>query len=145
MYEIFDNLLKEKNITAYRVAKETGIATATLSDWKNGRSTPKQDKLQKIADYFEVSLDYLIGNTNIRHIAKENKNNTVLTKKDERDIQKKLDSILKDLDNSEDTLMYDGEPMDDLTKELVKDSLEHIIRLAKISAKEKYTPKKYRK
>ena len=108
-------------------------------------STPKQDKLQKIADYFEVSLDYLIGNTNIRHIAKENKNNTVLTKKDERDIQKKLDSILKDLDNSEDTLMYDGEPMDDLTKELVKDSLEHIIRLAKISAKEKYTPKKYRK
>lgn len=144
MYEIFENLLKEKNVTAYRVSKETGIATATLSDWKNGRSTPKQDKLQKIADYFEVSLDYLTGNTTIRRIETENKKESILTKKDERDIQKKLDSILQDLDNSEDTLMYDGEPMDDLTKELVKDSLEHIIRLAKISAKEKYTPKKYR-
>ena len=144
MYEIFENLLKEKNVTAYRVSKETGIATATLSDWKNGRSTPKQDKLQKIADYFEVSLDYLTGNTTIRRIETENKKESILTKKDERDIQKKLDSILQDLDNSEYTLMYDGEPMDDLTKELVKDSLEHIIRLAKISAKEKYTPKKYR-
>lgn len=145
MYEIFDNLLKEQGVTAYRISKETGIATATLSDWKNGRSTPKQDKLQKIADYFAVSLDYLVGKTDVRHTATEQKKEITLTSKDERDIQKKLDSILEDLENSKDTLMYDGEPMDDLTKELVKDSLEHIIRLAKISAKEKYTPKKHRK
>lgn len=145
MYEIFETLLKERNVTAYRVAKETGIATATLSDWKNGRSKPKQDKLKKIADYFGVSLDYLVGKTDIRKTPTEQNWKPQLTEKDERDIQKKLTSMLEDLDNSEDTLMYDGEPMDDLTKELVRDSLEHIIRLAKISAKEKYTPKKYRK
>ncbi|MBO5093770.1 MAG: helix-turn-helix domain-containing protein [Lachnospiraceae bacterium] len=60
MYEIFEQLLALKGVTAYQVAKETGIATATLSDWKRGRSTPKQDKLQKIADYFHVSLTYLL-------------------------------------------------------------------------------------
>lgn len=62
MYEIFKNLMNEKNVTPYRVAKETGIASATLSDWKNGKSTPKADKLKKIADYFGVTLDYLLGN-----------------------------------------------------------------------------------
>ena len=61
MYERFALLLAENNVTPYRVSKDTGIATATLSDWKNGRSTPKNDKLQKIADYFNVSLDWLTG------------------------------------------------------------------------------------
>lgn len=60
MYEIFEQLLRQNGVTAYKVAKATGIATATLSDWKNGRSEPKQDKMQKIADYFGVSLVYLL-------------------------------------------------------------------------------------
>ncbi len=59
MYEIFVELLQNKGVTAYQVCKATGIAGATVSDWKKGKSTPKQDKLKKIADYFEVSLDYL--------------------------------------------------------------------------------------
>lgn len=59
MYAIFEKLLKSTGVTAYRVSKETGISTATLTQWKKGISTPKQDKLQKIADYFNVSLDYL--------------------------------------------------------------------------------------
>ncbi|MBA9087508.1 transcriptional regulator with XRE-family HTH domain [Fontibacillus solani] len=60
MYKTFAKLLKERNVTAYKVAKETGIAQSTLSDWKNGRSTPKLDKLQKLADYFSVSLEFLL-------------------------------------------------------------------------------------
>lgn len=64
MYEIFEKLLQEHGVTAYKVSKETGIATSTLSDWKKGRSTPKQDKLQKIADYFGVTIAYLLGTEN---------------------------------------------------------------------------------
>lgn len=60
MYEIFLKLLGEKGVTAYKVGKETGIASSTFTDWKTGRSVPKQEKLQKIADYFGVSLDYLM-------------------------------------------------------------------------------------
>lgn len=59
MYEVFVELLQKNNMTAYQVCKATGIAPATISDWKNGKSTPKQDKLKKIADLFGVSLDYL--------------------------------------------------------------------------------------
>lgn len=60
MYEIFSELLQIHGVTPYKVSKETGVSQSTLSDWKRGISTPKQDKLQKIADYFNVSLEYLM-------------------------------------------------------------------------------------
>lgn len=60
MYEKFAELLVKNNKTAYAVAKETGIAQSIFSDWKNGRSTPKVDKLQKLADYFGVSIQYFL-------------------------------------------------------------------------------------
>lgn len=60
MYEIFAKLLKAKGCTAYQVSKATGIAQSTLSDWKNGKSIPKADKIQKIADFFGVSAEYLM-------------------------------------------------------------------------------------
>ena len=45
----------------YRVAKETGIAQSTMSDWKSGKSTPKVDKLLKIAECLDVSLEQIVG------------------------------------------------------------------------------------
>lgn len=66
MYERFLQLLKEHNITTYKVCKDTNITQTSLSSWKTGRSTPKIDKLQKIAAYFNVSLEWLMGNTDVR-------------------------------------------------------------------------------
>ena len=60
MYSVFEKLLKDRGITAYKVAKDTGVTTATLSSWKTGRYEPKPEKLKIIADYFGVSLDYLM-------------------------------------------------------------------------------------
>lgn len=60
MYDIFEQLLQERGITAYKVSKETGVTQSTLSDWKRGRSTPKTDNMKKIADYFGVTVDYLM-------------------------------------------------------------------------------------
>lgn len=62
MYEIFAKLLKEKGVTPYQVSKATGVAQSSLSDWKNGRSKPKYEKMLAISDYFGVSVDYLLGN-----------------------------------------------------------------------------------
>lgn len=61
MYELFLKLLTEHNTTPYKVAKATGIANSTFSNWKNGISTPKVDKLQKIADFFGVPVGYFTG------------------------------------------------------------------------------------
>lgn len=60
MYSVFEKLLKDRGLTAYKVAKDTGVTTATLSSWKTGRYEPKPEKLKIIADYFGVSVDYLM-------------------------------------------------------------------------------------
>lgn len=60
MYRKYEELLKERNITSYKVSKDTGIPTATLSDWKTGRSKPKTDKLAILANYFKVPIEYFL-------------------------------------------------------------------------------------
>ena len=61
MYKKYVELRDERNFTDYKVSKETGIAKSTFTDWKNGRSKPKVEKLKKIADFFNVTVDELIG------------------------------------------------------------------------------------
>ncbi len=58
-YERFYDILSEKEITPYKISQQTGIATSTLSDWKNGKSMPKQDKMQKIAEILDTTVEYL--------------------------------------------------------------------------------------
>lgn len=70
-YDIFENLLSMHRTTVYRVSKETGISPTTFTDWKNGRSAPKADKLKRIADYFGVSLEYMMGGKEAPSKAKE--------------------------------------------------------------------------
>lgn len=60
MYEKLQALLDKTNKTAYQVAQETGVSTATLSNWKNGNYVPKVDKIKILADYFHVSIEYFL-------------------------------------------------------------------------------------
>ena len=60
MYSIFEELLQKHGVSTYKVSMETGIAQSIFSSWKRGISKPKQDKMQKIADYFNVSVEYLM-------------------------------------------------------------------------------------
>lgn len=61
MYERFNKILQEKGLTAYKVAKDTGVSRSTLAAWKKKEYTPKLDKLQKLANYLGVSIQYLTG------------------------------------------------------------------------------------
>lgn len=70
MYEIYCKLRDAKGCKDSDVAKNTGITKSTFSDWKSGRSNPKNDKLQKIADYFDVSINYLTGNSFIEDMGR---------------------------------------------------------------------------
>jgi transcriptional regulator with XRE-family HTH domain len=71
MYEIYCKLKKEKGCKDSDVAKSTGITKSTFSDWKSGRCFPKVEKLQKIADYFGVSVEYLM--TGVEKTQKDSK------------------------------------------------------------------------
>ena len=137
MYEIFQKLLKEHGVTAYRVAKETGVTTATLTSWKQGKYTPKPEKMQKIADYFGVSLTYLM--TGKEETEKEPK----LKPKDQKDINEILantEQLLK-----QDGLMFDGDPASPESIESILSAMQIGMEMAKKKNKEKYTPKKSKK
>ena len=62
MYKKYEKLLEERGETSYQVSKATGVGQNTLSNWKTGRSQPKVDKLQKIADHFGVPVSYFLEN-----------------------------------------------------------------------------------
>lgn len=57
----FSELLQKTGKSASDVARETGISTGLLSYYKHGTKMPSAANLQKIADYFGVSTDYLLG------------------------------------------------------------------------------------
>lgn len=66
MYEIFEQLLKERGLSIAEFSRLTGIAKSTLSDWKKGKFQLKDSKRRVIADFFGVTLDYLDGRTDKR-------------------------------------------------------------------------------
>ncbi|OPG98650.1 transcriptional regulator [Chryseobacterium mucoviscidosis] len=60
MYKKFLILLESSGKTPYQVAKDTGVSTATLTNWKQGNYQPKIPKLKTLADYFGVTVDYFL-------------------------------------------------------------------------------------
>ena len=138
MYEIFEQLLQKYGVSAYKVAKETGVTQSTLSDWKRGRSTPKSENMKKLADYFGVSIDYLMTGKE-DSVEKEPQ----LKPRDERDIKNILantEQLLK-----QDGLMFDGQPASQEAIDSILSAMQIGMEMAKKKNKEKYTPKKYKK
>lgn len=100
------------------VAVLLGFKKSTVTRWKNG-SIPTDSNIKRIADYFNVTVDALVSKEEQKEIA------PTLNKRDERDIAKKLDEMLGQLGSSEEALMFDGEPLDEETRELLRASLKN--------------------
>ena len=152
MYEIFEQLLQKYGISAYKVAKEAGVTQTALSNWKNGRNTPSVPTLQKIAEYFGVTVDYLMTKladyfgVSIDYLMtgkEETEKEPKLKPKDEKDIKEILantEQLLK-----QDGLMFDGDPASPEAIESILSAMQIGMEMAKKKNKEKYTPKKYKK
>lgn len=61
--QVFVDYLQNHNLTAYKVAKETGISQGLMAEYKRGDKFPEIKNLIKIADYLDCSVDYLLGRT----------------------------------------------------------------------------------
>lgn len=60
-FDQFKQLCDSAGKSPSAVGKELGISSGAVSMWKTGARRPRTDQLQKIADYFGVSIDYLLG------------------------------------------------------------------------------------
>lgn len=132
-------LLDIRGMSRSRLAREIGVHTSTVSNWLDGKDV-KSENLATLCAFFNCSLDYLTGAT-----SEAQEKTPTLTEKDERDIEKRLESVLEDLENGQGDLAFSGEALDDETRELLIKSLRNSMEVGKALAKKKYTPKKYRK
>ena len=57
------SLIERNNITAAQLLRETKLNSGSMAQWKKGIAKPSYGALVKIADYFRVSVDYLLGST----------------------------------------------------------------------------------
>ena len=130
--------LNKRGVTQTDLCNTLGFKMPTFSDWIHARTYPRIDKIELMANYFGIEKSDLVEDKSKDEIE-------LLNKKDEKDIEKKLEATLAELEDSQNALMFSGEPLDDSTRELLKASLENSLRIAKIDAKKKFTPKKYRK
>ncbi len=68
---VLKELRKEKHLTGEELGKILNVTKVAISNWENGNRSPDTNMLKKMCDYFEVSLDYLIGNSDVRNSHKE--------------------------------------------------------------------------
>ncbi|PFC88527.1 transcriptional regulator [Bacillus anthracis] len=137
----FSKKLKElreaRGLSQEELAARLNIPRSSITHYENSDDRlPRKSRLLEIANFFDVSIDFLLN---------EATEISPLNKKDERDIARDLEKTLKQLENSDEALMFDGEPIDEHTKEMIRISLENSMRMAKQLAKQKFTPNKYKK
>lgn len=135
-YDLFYQLCREKGVSVTRATVEMGLSRTIGTKWKNTGATPNGETLNKIAEYFNVPVGVLLGESK--------KEAPVLTKKDERDIAKDLERLKESLESGE-GLMFDGDPMTDEARESILSAMKLGLEAAKLRNKEKYTPRKYKK
>lgn len=127
------NLAQERGISLPALEAELGFGNSTIVKWD--KSTPNADKLNAVAKYFGVSMDFLLNGIDVEG----------LNEKDNKDISKDLENIMNKLSSGEDgPASYNGEALDPEAAELFRDELQIALRRLKIINKEKYTPNKYK-
>lgn len=139
-YDVFKRLCDEKGVSCNRAATEMGLSNATATKWKKTGATPSGDTLSKIAVYFDVSIDDLLGNE--EKPAPESRNG--LSIKEQKDIARKLEKMMDELEESGD-LMFDGDPASEEAKESIRIALAMGLEYARKVNREKYNPYKNKK
>lgn len=138
---LYENVKKAANAKGYsinRLEKELGFARSYIGKFKT--ITPSVDKIQKIADFLDVSTDYLMTGK------EDSPQTSQLNARDKRDIAKDLESIMEKLKNQEDgPASFDGQDIPEDDRILFATQLEAmLVRLKKIN-KDLYNPNKNKK
>lgn len=124
-------LRESKKISQQQLAEKLNINRSTYARYELNQTQPDYETLQKIANFYGVSTDYILTGIN-----------TKFTEKDERDIAKRMEQ-LKNVLVSDGGLSFYGEPLSEEAKESLIEAMEYAVRQAQRINK-KYIPKKYR-
>lgn len=148
MGEKIKQLRIDAEMTQEELGKILGVQKSAIRKYEKGEVTNiKRSTIKKLAETFNISPAELMcfdDKYDSDELSKDVIRCDDFSQRDERDIAKLLSFANEQLTNYQEALMFDGEPMDDESRELISIALENSIRMAKKLAKEKYTPKKYK-
>lgn len=135
LYENIRTAAKKKGYSINRLEQELNFARSYIGKFKT--ITPGLDKIQRIAEFLDVPVEYLLNGD------ESNSVESSLTPKDERDISKTVNELIEKLDSNDGApLFYDGEEMDEQTKLLFRNQLNSLVTTVKEINKVKYNPNK---
>lgn len=142
----------ERKLSMQDFADMCGFSKAYIGQLEKGINpstgkpiSPTIQTFNKIAVAVGMDLDKFLNMLDTDQKVTVNNFTPTLNERDERDIQVRLQHILDDMTNDDTVALYNGgEPMDPETRELMKASLENALRISKLTAKKKFTPKKYK-
>ena len=135
-------LRKKYHLTQKELANSLNLDPSSISKYESSNAAPSPEILLKLANFFNVSTDYLLGNNNV-NTNLNNKAKKDLTSKDNRDIAKDMERIREKLMNKEDgPASFDGENISEESAELLLTQIESMLRTIKVINKEKYNPYK---
>lgn len=138
VYEKIVELCNNKGVTPGKMCNDLGYSRNTMTALKNGRSTTlKLDKAQRIAAYFGVSVDYLLGN---EPKEKPVTDSDGFTEAERRDIALEVERMMADLENQGD-LMFDGDPATPEALQTIRTAFEIGLTNARRLNKEKHQKK----
>lgn len=118
--ERFKEERKSKGLTQEQLAKKFFLNKSSISRYEKDAQIPEMPTLEKIADFFQVSIDYLLGKSDIKKQSIENEES------EDKDIEQMIDELME-----QQGLMLCGEPMSDTDKILLRNSIRSTIELAK--------------
>lgn len=130
------NLLAKKRVTQTDMARDLEIPVTTVSNWMKAETYPRPDKIQLMADYFKVSRSDITEEYKETDEMTEINATTKNFSKNENDIAANLSAILEQMDHN-DALMFDGEVLDETTKNLIIASIKSSYEMAKVKLEQK--------
>ena len=126
--ERLKKLRNTKDKTQQDIANMLGVSRATVAGYETKDMQPDYEKLQKLADYFKVSTDYLLGQTNDpRPIDQVNEENKARISKALKDEDPELVEFWQELKEREDLFLLFKQ-----ARELDDDDIKRIIRIIKV-------------
>ncbi len=124
-------LRKSSGYSQEDIAEKLNISTSAYGFYEQGKTIPNADTISFLADLYDVTTDYILGKSN----------HPKLTRRHERDIEKDLEDMKKQLEDG--TLMMDleGQQIDEEIMQFIIDNMENTLTLAKLKANEKFGSK----
>ena len=121
-------LRKEDRKTQEEMANIINVKRSTYSAYERGQILPPYDKIESIAKYFNVTIDYLMGNSNV---SVEAPSAAV------HDVNHALSNLINELKDKSTPLNVDGYVLDDESRELLLASIENSLKMGKIISAQK--------